>query len=97
MTFNRRHRRCGRLFQNRYKSILSQEDTYLLKLVCYILLNPLRAEIVKDMKSLDRYAYSGHSFIYGKRENSWKYIDTVLHYFGSGKYSAQARYRDFVE
>ena len=44
--FNRRHRRYGHLFQNRYKSILCQEDAYLLELVRYIHLNPLRAGIV---------------------------------------------------
>ena len=38
--FNRRHRRCGHLFQNRYKSILCQQDPYLLELVRYIHLNP---------------------------------------------------------
>ncbi len=43
--FNKRHRRSGHLFQNRYKSILCQEDTYLLELVRYIHLNPLRAKI----------------------------------------------------
>jgi putative transposase len=42
LRFNRRHRRCGHLFQNRYKSILCQEDAYLLELVRYIHLNPLR-------------------------------------------------------
>ena len=52
VTFNRRHRRYGRLFQNRYKSILCQENTYLLELVRYIHLNPIRAGIVKDLKSL---------------------------------------------
>jgi len=44
------------LFQNRYKSILCQEDTYLLELVRYIHLNPLRANIVKTRKESDRYA-----------------------------------------
>jgi putative transposase len=44
--FNRRHRRCGHLFQNRYKFILCQEDAYLLELVCYIHLNPLRVSMV---------------------------------------------------
>lgn len=44
--FNKRHRRSGHLFQNRYKSILCQEDTYLLELVRYIHLNPLRAKII---------------------------------------------------
>ena len=43
VTHNRRHRRCGHLFQNRYKSVLCQEDTYLLELVRYIHLNSLRA------------------------------------------------------
>jgi len=97
VTFNQRHRRCGRLFQNRYKSILCQEDIYFLKLVRYIHLNPLRAGIVKDLKSLDRYAYSGHSCIVGKRKNSWQDFDTVLQYFGNERCSAQKRYRDFVE
>jgi putative transposase len=59
MAFNRRHRRHGQLFQNRYKSILCQEDAYLLELTRYIHLNPLRAKIVPDLKALDKYAYTG--------------------------------------
>ena len=51
--YNRRHRRCGHLFQNRYKSILCQEDSYLKELVRYIHLNPLRAGLVDSLKSLD--------------------------------------------
>ena len=50
MSYNRRHQRHGHLFQNRYKSILCQEDIYLLELVRYIHLNPLRAGIVKEKK-----------------------------------------------
>ena len=53
VTYNRRHKRHGHLFQNRYKSILCQEDPYLLELVRYIHLNPLRSGLVKDLKSLD--------------------------------------------
>ena len=49
VSFNRRHRRHGQVFQNRYKSILCQEDTYLGELVRYIRLNPLRARLVKDL------------------------------------------------
>ena len=52
VSFNRRHRRHGHLFQNRYKSILCQEDSYLLELVRYIHLNPLRAKLVADMDAL---------------------------------------------
>jgi REP element-mobilizing transposase RayT len=44
--FNRRHRRHGHLFQNRYKSILCQEESYFRELVRYIHLNPLRAKLV---------------------------------------------------
>ena len=49
VSFNRRHRRHGQLFQNRYKSFLCEEDVYLKELVRYIHLNPLRAKIVKRL------------------------------------------------
>ena len=63
--FNRRHHRHGKLFQNRYKSILCQEDTYLLELIRYIHLNPIRAGIVDDLDRFDAYKYTGHSTIMG--------------------------------
>ena len=52
VNFNRRHKRYGHLFQNRYKSILCEEDPYLLELARYIHLNPLRARIVKNWEEL---------------------------------------------
>ena len=68
--FNRRHRRHGQLFQNRFKSILCEEEPYLLELVRYIHLNPLRAGIVKDLKALKTYPHSsGHGVIMGKLKN----------------------------
>jgi len=63
--FNRRHRRYGHLFQNRYKSFLCEEERYLLELVRYIHLNPIRAGIIKDLKSLNSYSRSGHAVIMG--------------------------------
>ena len=69
VTFNKRHRRSGHLFQNRYKSIVCEEDPYLLELVRYIHLNPLRAGLVKDLKGLDNYPWTGHSALLGKRKN----------------------------
>ena len=59
--FNRRHKRHGQLFQNRYKSIICQEDIYFRELIRYIYLNPMRAKIVLDIKGLNIYPYSGHS------------------------------------
>lgn len=69
VTFNIRHRRSGHLFQNRYKSVICEEDAYLLELIRYIHLNPLRANLVKDLKELDNYLWTGHSALVGKRKN----------------------------
>jgi len=82
VSFNRRHRRYGHLFQNRYKSILCQEDPYFLELVRYIHLNPLRAGLVNDLRSLDKYRYSGHAVILEKRKYSWQNTEYVLRLFG---------------
>jgi len=54
VTFNKRHKRSGHLFQNRYKSVVCEEDAYLLELIRYIHLNPLRARLVQDLKELDK-------------------------------------------
>ena len=61
VNFNKRHKRRGHLFQNRYKSIVCQEDSYLKELVRYIHLNLLRSGIVKDMRELNHSSWSGHS------------------------------------
>ena len=50
--FNHRHRRRGHLFENRYKSVLCDEETYLLALVRYIHLNPVRARMVSTIRVL---------------------------------------------
>jgi putative transposase len=94
--YNRRHRRYGHLFQNRYKSILCQEDNYLLELVRYIHLNPLRAKRVDDMDALGKYPFSGHGVIMGKTDQAWQDIETVLAYFGKQKGPARRNYRAFV-
>jgi putative transposase len=70
VTFNRRHRRAGHLFQNRYKSVVCEEDPYLLELIRYIHLNPLRAKLVKDLKALDKYPWTGHSALLADNKNS---------------------------
>ena len=68
VNFNRRHQRFGHLFQNRYKSIICEDDPYLLKLTRYIHLNPLRAGIVDNLEKLNIYLWSGHSVIMGYAE-----------------------------
>jgi putative transposase len=49
--YNRQHRRHGHLFQNRYKSIVVEEDAYFKELVRYIHLNPLRAHMVESFNA----------------------------------------------
>lgn len=96
VTFNRRHHRHGHLFQNRYKSILCEEDAYLHELVRYIHLNPLRAGLVKDLRELASYSYSGHSVLIGKKKRAWQDRDYVLKYFGETEREARKRYLSFV-
>lgn len=94
--FNRQHKRRGYLYQNRYKSILCQEDTYLLELVRYIHLNPLRAKIIQSIEALDDYPWSGHSVLMGKSKEPWQATGEILEYFGQTKHTAVAKYRQFV-
>ena len=95
--FNRRHRRWGHLFQNRYKSILCQENNYLLELVRYIHLNPLRAKQVSDLKALEHYPYCGHCVILGHPRNDWQSVHEILKLFGKQVFAARRRYREFIK
>lgn len=97
VSFNLRHSRHGHLFQNRYKSILCQEDAYLLELVRYIHLNPLRAGLVGDYAELCRYRYCGHSAMLDRRTAEWQDADYVLALFHERAGIARRKYREFVE
>jgi putative transposase len=95
--FNKRHRRHGYLFQNRYKSILCQEEEYLLELVRYIHLNPLRGRITNDLKELGKFPYSGHSAVIGNVARDWQQSEYVLGFFGKRKSAARKAYLRFIE
>ena len=95
VNFNKRHRRYGHLFQNRYKSIVCQEDVYLKELVRYIHLNLLRARLVKDLKELGRNPWSGHSALIGKVKRKWQNTGYVLSYFG-GSRNAKKNYLQYI-
>jgi len=94
--FNRRHRRSGHVFQNRYKSILCQEEVYLKELIRYIHLNPLRAGLVKDLNGLDSYRFAGHGAIMGKNPNEWQSVDQTIAFFGEGISQARLNYCEFM-
>jgi putative transposase len=96
LRFNLRHHRAGYLFQNRFKSIPCEEEDYLLVLVRYIHLNPLRAGMVATLDELDRYPWTGHAGLMGEKTLKRQAIAEVLALFGTEPRIARRRYRDFL-
>ncbi len=94
--FNRTHNRCGHLFQNRYKSIVCEEEAYFLTLVGYIHLNPLRAGMLGSLDELDHYPWTGHSTIIHHDSHSWQQVRYVLEYFTHHSSDAVEAYRTFL-
>lgn len=94
--YNRRHRRYGHLFQNRYKSIVCEEDAYFRELVRYIHLNPLRAKLVPDLAHLARYPWCGHAGVLGRVQHPWQDRRYVLSWFGRGAAAARQAYRRYM-
>ena len=96
VSFNLRHQRSGHLFHNRYKSIVCEEDSYLLELVRYIHLNVIRAGLLEQMDQLARYRWCGHSVLMGYEKRDWQTTEGVLSYFGRKRSYARSKYRQFV-
>ena len=96
VNFNRRHKRYGHLFQNRYKSILCDEEPYLLELTRYIHLNPLRGGLVQRLSDLRGYPWTGHAALLGVVDRAWQETATVLATFGPNRKSARQRYEEFI-
>jgi putative transposase len=97
VTFNLRHNRTGHLFQNRYKSLVCDEEEYLLELVRYIHLNPLRAGVVATLEELDRYPFCGHSVLLGHNELKGQASAEVLLRFAKRTAAARINYRSFIK
>jgi REP element-mobilizing transposase RayT len=74
--FNARHQRVGHLFQNRYKSPVVCKDGYFRDVVRYIHLNPVRSEIVRSIRDLEEYPWTGHRHIIRGGPPTWQ--DTGL-------------------
>ena len=92
--FNRRHARVGHVFQGRYKAILVQKDSYLLELARYIVLNPVRAGMVRSAKDWPWSSYRATAgFVEPPR---WLETDWVLSAFSARKKQAMETYRAFV-
>ena len=92
--FNRRHARVGHVFQGRYKAIIVERDSYLLELCRYVVLNPIRASMVKQIA---RYRWSSYPATLGLTAcPEWLSTDWVLGQFGKRRTIARQRYAEFV-
>ena len=92
--FNRRHFRSGHLFQGRYKSIIIQNDAYLLQLSYYIHRNPLRAGIVRRLTGYRWSSYNAYA--YGHKAPNWLSTDLILDQF-AGEQDRHRSYRSYRE
>ncbi len=94
-SFNRRHKRVGHVFQGRFKGILVESDAYLLELSRYIVLNPVRAQMVRSAKDWPWSSYRATAGISGA--HPCLTMDRVLAGFYKQKKRAQMAYRAFVK
>ena len=93
-SFNRAHRRVGHVFQGRYKAILVDKDSYLLELARYIVLNPVRARMVRSAKD---WPWSSYRSTVGQQEKpTWLNTEWLLAGFGQRKSKAIDAYKRFV-
>jgi putative transposase len=92
--FNRHHQRVGHIFQGRYKAILVERDRYLLELCRYVVLNPVRARVVKQ---IDRYPWSSYPATMDISAcPGWLSTDWLLGQFAKRRSLAQQRHAEFV-
>jgi putative transposase len=93
-TSNRNNQKVGHVFQGRFKAILVQKETYLLELARYIVLNPVRARMVKQAK---HWPWSSYLDTAGYREApGWLTTHWLLAAFGQQQSRAMEQYRNFV-
>ncbi len=81
--FNRKYERVGHLFQNRYKSSLIDTERYLLELIRYIHLNPVRSGLVSSVETLSRYPWTGHYEIMASGRLPWEEYPFIQEFFSS--------------
>lgn len=94
-SFNRKYQRVGHLFQGRYKSIVVEKKTYLLELARYIVLNPVRAQMISNPGKFTWSSYKATSGLI--KPPPFLTTDWILKQFGKKKAIAQKKYREYVK
>lgn len=93
--FNRRHDRVGHLFQGRFHATLVEKESYLLEVLRYVALNPVRAHLVARPEG---YEWSGHRALAGYcAPPAWLATDQALSCFAPEPVVGSGRYREFVD
>jgi len=111
VSFNQRNNHKGAIFKDRYRSIVCQDDLYLLELIRYIHLKPIRSGLVQNISELENYMWSGHAYISGVKEYSFfnehcnqnikkffiNNLNDVYANFSDDVINAKKQYKKFVE
>ncbi|SDM67773.1 REP element-mobilizing transposase RayT [Geoalkalibacter ferrihydriticus] len=96
VVFNLRHKRAGYVFQNRFKSIVCDQDAYLLSLIRYIHLNPLRAGLVHTLEELETYPWCGHAALLKGEWFNPEVRDEIMALFSASRHTALKNYREYI-
>lgn len=92
--FNRRHGLVGHVFQGRYKAVICQRESYLMALVRYVVLNPVRARMVSEPGA---WPWSSFAAMVGQADAPpWLDVPQVLALFGSERQAARQEFVRFV-
>jgi putative transposase len=94
--YGRKHKRKGYLFQDRFRSIATQDQGYLEELLRYVHLNPVRAGICRGLRELERYQWCGHGAVMGTRTCAFMDVGAVLRKFGASRDAARRAYLRFM-
>jgi REP element-mobilizing transposase RayT len=95
--FRKKYKSRGYLFQDRFKSLATQDQEYIEELVRYIHLNPLRAGICKTFAELDRFPWSGHAVLIRRRRCAFQDVRAVLRRFSHDPKIAIQKYRAYLQ
>jgi len=94
--FNRKHQRQGHVFQNRYKSLLIEDEMYLLRAVRYVLLNPIEAGLVDSLDELESYPWTSYPELLGRRCCLLGDAEFTLQLFAGGQDAARRELRAWL-
>jgi len=92
--YNLKYKKVGHVFQGRYKAILCQKDRYLLELIRYIHMNPVRANLVNN---ISEWEWSSHHAYLGRKEEVELNTGEVLSYFGKDLENSRKKYLEFIQ